>query len=66
MTPEQAQVWTRYHKASEMLADAVLLQLGAQLPEDAPECVGIVLYGYHTGDSFKFSDGHTVPARGRG
>lgn len=22
MTPEQAQVWTRYHKASEMLADA--------------------------------------------
>lgn len=22
MTPEQAQVWTRYHKASELLADA--------------------------------------------
>lgn len=22
MTPEQAQVWARYHKASEMLADA--------------------------------------------
>ena len=35
------------------------------VPYDAPECVGIVLYGYHTGDSFKFSDGHTVPARGR-
>lgn len=32
--------------------------------EAAPECVGIVLYGYHTSDSFKFSDGHTVPARG--
>lgn len=31
-----------------------------------PECVGIVLYGYHTSNSFKFSDGHTVPARGRG
>lgn len=36
------------------------------VPDDVPECVGIVLYGYHTGDSFKFSDGHTVPARGRG
>ena len=36
------------------------------LPEDTPECVGIVLYGYHSSDSFKFSDGHTVPARGRG
>lgn len=36
------------------------------VPDDAPECVGIVLYGYHTSDSFKFSDGHTVPARGRG
>lgn len=22
MTPQQAQVWTRYHQASEMLADA--------------------------------------------
>lgn len=22
MTPDQAQVWTRYHKASELLADA--------------------------------------------
>lgn len=29
----------------------------------APECVGIVLYGHHGSDSFKFSDGHTVPAR---
>lgn len=36
------------------------------LPEDTPECVGIVLYGRHSSDSFKFSDGHTVPARGRG
>lgn len=36
------------------------------VPDDAPECVGIVLYGYRTSDSFKFSDGHTVPARGRG
>lgn len=32
----------------------------------APECVGIVLYGYTTSDRFKFSDGHIVPARGRG
>ena len=23
MTPNQAQVWTRYHKASELLADAM-------------------------------------------
>ena len=30
-----------------------------------PECVGIVLYGYHSSVSFKFSDGHEVPARGR-
>ena len=36
------------------------------LPEDTPECVGIVLYGYHSGDKFKFSDGHTVPTVGRG
>ena len=35
-------------------------------PEYTPECVGIVLYGYHSSNSFKFSDGHTVPARGRG
>lgn len=32
--------------------------------EAAPECVGIVLYGHHSSSSFKFSDGHTVPARG--
>lgn len=32
--------------------------------EDAPECVGVVLYGYHTSGSFQFADGHTVPARG--
>ena len=32
--------------------------------EDAPECVGVVLYGHHSSISFKFSDGHTVPARG--
>ena len=35
------------------------------VPAAAPECVGIVLYGYHSSDSFKFADGHTVPARGR-
>lgn len=32
--------------------------------EAAPECVGIVLYGHHGSASFKFADGHTVPARG--
>ena len=26
-----------------------------------PECVGIVLYGSHRTDSFKFNDGHSVP-----
>lgn len=37
------------------------------VPNDAaPECVGIVLYGHHSSDSFKFSDGHIVPALGRG
>ena len=35
------------------------------VPDAAPECVGIVLYGHHDSDTFKFSDGHTVPARGR-
>lgn len=36
------------------------------VPNDAaPECVGIVLYGHHSHDSFKFSDGHIVPALGR-
>lgn len=34
-------------------------------PDYTPECVGIVLYGYHSSASFKFSDGHEVPARGR-
>ena len=32
----------------------------------SPECVGIVLYGYTVSDRFKFDDGHTVPALGRG
>lgn len=34
-----------------------------QVPWTAPrpECVGIVLYGYHHTDSFKFTDGHIVP-----
>lgn len=32
----------------------------------APECVGLVLYGYHYSKEFKFSDGRTVPAVGRG
>lgn len=35
------------------------------LPEDTPECVGIVLYGYHGSKSFRFDDGHVVPAWGR-
>ena len=35
------------------------------LPEDTPECVGIVLYGYTVSDRFKFDDGHIVPARSR-
>ena len=26
-----------------------------------PECVGVVLYGYHRGDAFSFKDGHRVP-----
>ena len=34
--------------------------------EAGPECVGVVLYGHHSSSSFKFSDGHTVPAWGRG
>ena len=34
-------------------------------PDYTPECVGIVLYGYHGRDSFRFADGHEVPARGR-
>lgn len=43
---------------------AVLRNQSSQVG-DAPECVGIVLYGYHDSDSFKFYDGHTVPAWGR-
>ena len=34
-------------------------------PEYTPECVGIVLYGDHSSVSFKFADGHKVPACGR-
>ena len=34
-------------------------------PYYTPECVGIVLYGHHERDNFRFSDGHTVPAWGR-
>ncbi len=45
---------------------ATLHQQQFGLHEDTPECVGIVLYGYHNSYSFKFSDGHTVPALGRG
>lgn len=26
-----------------------------------PECVGIVLYGYHRSNSFEFADGYSVP-----
>ena len=44
----------------------VMLHKQTNPVEAAPECVGIVLYGHHNSDSFKFSDGHTVPARGRG
>ena len=33
--------------------------------EETPECVGVVLYGYHTGHHFTFADGYTVPAVGR-
>ena len=32
---------------------------------ETPECVGVVLYGYHVGTNFKFADGYTVPAVGR-
>ena len=31
----------------------------------APECVGIVLYGYHASTNFKLADGYTMPAVGR-
>ena len=33
--------------------------------ERAPQCVGIVLYGHHTGGGFRFLDGHNVPIVGR-
>ena len=42
------------------------LQCWRYLPgEEKPECVGVVLYGYHAGTNFKFADGYTVPAGGR-
>ena len=42
------------------------LQRGQYAPGDEnPECVGVVLYGYHTGTNFRFADGYTVPAVGR-
>ena len=42
------------------------LQRGHYEPgEETPECVGVVLYGHHTRDTFKFADGYTVPAVGR-
>ena len=44
----------------------IVLHKQANPVEAAPECVGIVLYGHHSSSSFKFADGHTVPARGRG
>ena len=41
--------------------------LQGQVPWSSPrpECVGIVLYGYHCTDSFKFNDGYTVPVLSR-
>lgn len=44
---------------------ATLHQQDDMQDDAAPECVGIVLYGYHSSNSFKFSDGYIVPARGR-
>lgn len=38
-------------------------QSGGGLP--TPECVGIVLYGHHSGDGFSFRDGQRVPVRFR-
>ena len=37
--------------------------LHGQVPWSSPkpECVGIVLYGYHRTDSFRFKDGYSVP-----
>ena len=45
MTPQQTQVWTRYHKASEMLADAtdnLILAQQAKAPPWKP-CARITL-----------------------
>ena len=42
----------------------IMLHKQSNPAEAAPECVGVVLYGHHSSISFKFSDGHTVPARG--
>ena len=41
--------------------------LHGQVPWSSPrpECVGIVLYGYHHMDSFSFKDGHCVPVLSR-
>ena len=35
------------------------------LDTEAPECVGVVLYGYYPNASFKFSGGHCVPVCSR-
>lgn len=39
----------------------IMLHKQSNPVEAAPECVGVVLYGHHGSDSFKFADGHTVP-----
>ena len=44
----------------------IMLHKQSNPVEAAPECVGVVLYGHYSSSSFKFADGHTVPARGRG
>ena len=44
---------------------AMLYRQHYYMGERAPQCVGIVLYGCHTGTNFKFADGYTVPAVGR-
>ena len=48
------------------IRDKIIVLHKQSNPGPAPECVGVVLYGHHISSSFKFSDGHTVPARGRG
>lgn len=46
--------------------DSLSLQRGQYDSDgETPECVGVVLYGYHTGQHFTFADGYTVPAVGR-